>query len=119
MKSGASSTGPPPTRRDIEGETAEVLSTLLTLLPHELLIVSPNLPNGPHTARHPLLAQSLQFQASLVADLVHFRKFEDKETWNRCLAVYLTPWLGADKAQSAAETIRSHYEAIDLVSPRI
>lgn len=117
LKSGASSSAPPPARRDTEGETAESLSTILTLLPHELVIVSPKSPNGPHTPRHPLLSKSLEFEASLVADLVHFRRFSDKETWNRCAGVYLVPWLGNDKERAAtfAEQLREHYHAIDQV----
>lgn len=114
QKSGASSSGPPPTYRDIESENAEVFSTLVNLLPEELLIISPTSPNGPHTPVHPLLAKSLEFQASLVADLVYTRKFDEKKVWNRCIAVYMAPWLGDDGSQFA-EAVCSHFFAIDQV----
>jgi len=68
QKSGASSSGLPPTRRNIESEMADAFSALVTLLPSDLLIISPATPNGPHTPNHPLLVKPLEFQASLVAD---------------------------------------------------
>jgi elongation factor 3 len=118
-KSGASSSAPPPARRDVEGETAEAMAALLTLLPKELVVTSPAKPNGPPAPNHSLLATSLEFQSSLVADLVHSKQFEDKDSWNRCIGVYLDPWLGKEGASALTETVRLHFQAIDRVSTHI
>jgi len=112
-KSGASSSGLPPTRRNIECETADSFAALVTLLPNELLVMSSATPNGPHNASSPLLAKSLEFQASLVADIVHARNFTDKEIWDRCVALYVGPWLGEEDGVKFAGTVRSHFQAID------
>ncbi|KAJ7200715.1 P-loop containing nucleoside triphosphate hydrolase protein [Mycena rebaudengoi] len=119
LKSGASTSGPPITHRDVEGETAEALSTLLTLLPKQVAIVAPTSPNGPHTPKYSLLAQSLTFQSSLVADLVHERKFGDKTVWRRCVGVYLDPWLDTEQGTAFGETVRSHFDAIEKAKHRI
>lgn len=115
LKSGASKDGPPPTKRDTEGETSAALDALLTLLPEELAVVSANAPNGPRAPRHPLLTQVLDFQASLVADLVHDRRFHNKDVWHRCVGTYLTPWLSGDvnAAKAFTESVLSHFLAID------
>jgi elongation factor 3 len=118
LVSGASSTGPPSIRRDVEGQIAEALSTLLTLLPNEMLVISSAHPNGSHTPRQTLLSRSLEFQASLVADLVHARRFTDGRSWNRCVGVYLGLWLEAEEATAFAETVRLHFQAIDQVDHR-
>lgn len=110
QKSGASSSGPPPTRRDIDTETAQAFSALVSLLPKGLNTITSATPNGTHT----LLAKSLEFQASLVADLVYTRKFDDKSIWSRCVGVYAGPWLGEDGSKFA-ETVRTHFLAIDQV----
>lgn len=114
-KSGASSSGHPPTRRNIERETADAFAALVTLLPNKLLVISSATPNGPHTASSPLLAKSLEFQASLVADIVHTRNFTQKEIWDRCVALYAGPWLGEEDGLKFAETVCSHFRAIDQV----
>ena len=77
--------------------------------------MSANAPNGPHTPRHPLLTQVIDFQASLVADLVHSRRFDGKDVWHRCVGTYLVPWLsgGADAAKAFTESVLSHFLAID------
>ncbi|KAJ7772608.1 P-loop containing nucleoside triphosphate hydrolase protein [Mycena maculata] len=113
LKSGASIAGPPTTHRDVEGETAEALLTLLTLLPTAVAIVSPTSPNGPHTPKFSLLAQSLTFQSSLVADLVYAVQFVDKKVWHRCVGVYLEPWLDAEQGTAFGEAVRSHFHAIE------
>ncbi|KAJ7747379.1 P-loop containing nucleoside triphosphate hydrolase protein [Mycena metata] len=113
LKSGASTSGPPTTHRDVDGETAEALSTLLTLLPKEVATVAPTSPNGPHTPKYTLLAQSLTFQSSLVADLVHERQFGDRKVWHRCVGVYLEPWLDAQQGTAFGEAVRSHFHAIE------
>ncbi|EPS97712.1 hypothetical protein FOMPIDRAFT_66732 [Fomitopsis schrenkii] len=115
LKSGASKDAPPPTKRDVEGETSAALNALLTLLPEGLAVASANAPNGPRTPRDSLLTQVLDFQASLVADLVHDRRFDNKSIWHRCVGTYLTPWLsgGADAAKAFTESVLSHFLAID------
>ncbi|KAF7361737.1 hypothetical protein MVEN_00517600 [Mycena venus] len=114
LKSGASTSGPPTTHRDVEGETAEALTALLTLLPEDVAFVSPTRPNGPRTPKYSLLARSLTFQSSLVADLVHDRQFGDKKIWHRCVGVYLEPWVGAEQGSAFGEAVRSHFHAIEL-----
>ncbi|KII92907.1 hypothetical protein PLICRDRAFT_89417 [Plicaturopsis crispa FD-325 SS-3] len=113
LKSGASASGPPPVRRDVDGETKEALTALLTLLPKDLLVVASGKPNGPYSPKHQALGQSLDFQASMVADLVFYRTFDDVKVWNRCVAVYEKPWLGDADATTFAESVRSHFYAID------
>lgn len=51
----------------------------------------------------------------MVADLVHFRRFSSKESWNRSIGSFMLPWLGANAEVSAShsESVRVHYEAID------
>jgi len=114
-KSGASSSGLPPTSRNIESETAKAFTGLVNLLPPKLHVVSPTTPNGIQTPNHPLLARSLEFQASLVADIVYARNFTDKSVWDRCIAVYVDPWLGREDSFKFAEAVRSHFQAIDQV----
>ncbi|TFK54208.1 hypothetical protein OE88DRAFT_1786336 [Heliocybe sulcata] len=114
LKSGASATAAPPTPRDTEAEKAEILSILLTLLPEELVTVSSVNPNGPCTPKFSLLSQLLQFAASLVADLVYQRQFNDNAVWKRCLGVYVEPWLPeGEDASSFADRVRSHFLAMD------
>ncbi|KAL1704978.1 P-loop containing nucleoside triphosphate hydrolase protein [Schizophyllum commune] len=113
IKSGASSSGPPPVRRDLEAETREVFNTLVNLLPAELVITSAQSPNGPHTPRHPLLTRSLEFQAALVADLVYNRIFSESEKWQRCVGVYISAWLDVKGGNQYAESVRQHFHAID------
>ncbi|CAL1707600.1 unnamed protein product [Somion occarium] len=115
LKAGASKDGPPPPHRDLEAETRDVMVALLTLLPTELVVVSASKPNGPHTPKHPLLNRTLEFSSSLIADLVYRRRFSDVELWNRCLGVYVAPWLsgGAEEGAKVAEQVRQHFLAID------
>ncbi|KAF9244944.1 P-loop containing nucleoside triphosphate hydrolase protein [Melanogaster broomeanus] len=112
LKSGASSNETPRTR-DLDAETADTYKTLLSLLPTNLVVVSAAEPNQPSAANHPLLALSLQFGASMVADLVYHRRLEDKPQWNRCIGVYMKPWFGEDGAAKFAERVRSHFHAVD------
>ncbi|GLB37644.1 putative chromo (CHRromatin Organisation MOdifier) domain containing protein [Lyophyllum shimeji] len=105
LKSGASANGPPPSNRDREGEKAAASTTLVSQLPADL--------TSGGAPKHTLLAQSLEFQASLVADLVYARKFTDKAAWDRCVGVYLSIWSDAECAAAFAEAVRSHYHAID------
>ncbi|GBE81096.1 mRNA export factor elf1 [Sparassis crispa] len=115
LKAGASKDGTPPTHRDIEAETASTLTVVLTLLPEELRLESPQNPSGPHIPRHTLLKQVLDFVASLTTDLVYARRFSDSGTWNRCIGVYVGPWL-SDRVTAGpqfAEIVRLHFLAID------
>ncbi|KZS93830.1 hypothetical protein SISNIDRAFT_454274 [Sistotremastrum niveocremeum HHB9708] len=100
-KAGASSDTVPPPRRDISSEASAALTTLKSLLPSAL-------------PQSPLLDQTLAFQSSLVADLIHTREFRKKEIWERCVGVYASPWLGSSKeGLSFGEAVREHYLAID------
>jgi hypothetical protein len=116
LKSGASTSGPPPSQRDVLAETAQALNVLQNLLPRELLIINPAQPNGPHTPRHALLATSLEFQASLVANLVHAKILENQEAWTRCVGVYLGAWIGKEEGMAFAQNTRLHFLAIEKVS---
>jgi len=113
LKSGASASGPPPVHRNIDGETFETLLILKTFLPEELGVASPVNRNGPKQPRYSLLKTSLNFQAALVADLIHARNFNDSKTWNKCVGVYMSVWLDEERGQAVAESIRTHYLAID------
>lgn len=115
VKSGASASGPPPAARDITSETSQTLSSILTVLPRELCHTDRASPNAPIGPRHPLLLASLQFQASLVTDLVSNRKFSRPEVWERCIAPYMDLWLGKGEGAKFAENVRSHFAAIDKV----
>ncbi|KAJ7902017.1 P-loop containing nucleoside triphosphate hydrolase protein [Mycena olivaceomarginata] len=113
LKSGASTSGPPTEHRDVEGQTAEALNALLTLLPEDVAFASPTSPNGPRTPKYSLLARSLAFQSSLVADLVHERQFGDKKVWQRCVGIYLGPWTSPEQGSAFGEAVRSHFHAIE------
>ncbi|RDB25179.1 mRNA export factor elf1 [Hypsizygus marmoreus] len=104
LKSGASVNGAPPTHRDIDGQRAEAFTTLISQLPSELLSAG--------TPKYTLLTRVLEFEASLVADLVYARNF-DKAIWHRCVGVYLNIWSDAESGSAFAEAVRSHYLAID------
>ncbi|KIP10880.1 hypothetical protein PHLGIDRAFT_28211 [Phlebiopsis gigantea 11061_1 CR5-6] len=115
LKAGASKDGPPPPQRNIEEETAAVTASILTLLPSDLVVVSANKPNGPHSPRHSLLATSIDFASTLAADLIYARKFNDAKQWNRCIGVYFVPWMsgGSEDASALAEQVHQHFLAID------
>ncbi|KZT26727.1 hypothetical protein NEOLEDRAFT_1131734 [Neolentinus lepideus HHB14362 ss-1] len=114
QKAGASATAPPPTPRDTEAEKAEALSVLMTLLPENLVTVSSVNPDGPHMPKFSLLSQVLQFSASLVADLVYQRRYNDSAVWKRCIGVYVEPWLPVGEDMSLfADKVRSHFLAMD------
>jgi elongation factor 3 len=122
LKSGASSEGPPVVPRDFERETSEALSTLRTLLPTDVAAVagiSSNVLSGSHTSQGDLFGGSLEFQATLVADLVHARKFHDKATWDRCVGVYMAIWTDMETGTAFSEVVRSHYHAIDQAGHKL
>jgi elongation factor 3 len=115
LKSGASKDGPPPAQRNVEAETTAVSSSILTLLPSGLVIVSASLPNGPHTPRHPLLTASINFASTLAADLIYAHRFSDVKQWYRCVGVYFNPWIqgGQEAGEAFAERVRQHFYTID------
>ena len=96
-------------------ETAEVLSTVFTLLPEELASIPADAPGGPPAPSHPLLRQVLEFSAGIVADLVHVRNFSDAQVWHRSLGTYLEPWFptGIVDAAKFTERVRTHFLAMD------
>ena len=93
-------------------------AALVTLLPQNLVIISANQPNGPHTPRHALLVDTLRFTSALVADLIHKRSFLDSNAWKRCLGTYLSGWFphGSEEGYHLADSIRQHFHAVDKVS---
>ena len=78
-------------------------------------MVVPALSNGPKVPKYPLLKTSLTFMATLVADLVYCNNFDDAKIWNRCVGVYMDPWIGEEQGVAFAESIRNHYHAIERV----
>lgn len=115
LKAGASKDGPPPPQRNIAEETKFVSTTIFTLLPQDLVIVSASLPNGPHTPRHALLATSIDFASTLAADLIHTHRFLDNKQWYRCVGVYFNPWFpgGQEAGEAFGEQVCHHFQAID------
>lgn len=86
----------------------------MSLLPEEYLEIGPAKVAKP---AEPFMAQTMQFEASLVADLVHARNFTNEGAWRRCVGVYSGPWLGgADEGAAFAEKVREHFHAIEKVS---
>lgn len=75
-------------------------------------------PPSSHSAQDPNLAVVLDFTAALVADLTYAKKFADKSTWNRCVGVYIAPWLPdqGDHGTAFAESVYEHFYAIEKVS---
>ncbi|KIY44429.1 hypothetical protein FISHEDRAFT_51569 [Fistulina hepatica ATCC 64428] len=114
LKSGASSTAPPPVSRDRDNEAAVALGEMLKLLPAELSSLSEANPNGIHNPKYPLLLRSLQFQSTLVADLIHDRNFSDEKVWKRCVGNFMTGWMDEQNGYDFGETARKHFLAIDM-----
>ncbi|EIW83146.1 hypothetical protein CONPUDRAFT_81207 [Coniophora puteana RWD-64-598 SS2] len=110
LKAGASSTGSPPAR-DVAADTKEALAVLLGHLPAEATAVLPK-SNSPQP-KHPLISQVLEYEASMVADLVHNRQFRDSAVWQRCVGDYMVPWAGKEAAAAYAEAVRSTCLATD------
>lgn len=108
--------------RNFDRETSEALSTLHTLIPADVATIagiSSAVLNTSRASQRDLLGESLEFQATLVADLVYARKFDDKATWNRCVGVYLTIWTDTETGAAFSETLRSHYHAIDQAGHKV
>lgn len=111
-KAGASTDAPPPKKRDLESETKEAKEAIVALLPDELLEPSGTTPKQP---AEPLLKQTVEFEANLVADLVAQKKFADTKAWNRCVGAYTGPWLESKDGTAFAEELREHFHAIEKV----
>jgi len=86
------------------------------MLPDELSAGTPSAPNGPKHPKYSSLETFLEFQAGLVADLVHSRNFQDTSAWNRCVASYMALWVGESQSVAFAEVVLAHYLAIDQVN---
>ncbi|KAF8577311.1 hypothetical protein K439DRAFT_1639807 [Ramaria rubella] len=115
LKAGASTSGAPPPPRDHTAEVSHAFSSILTILPLELVVPTPN-SNAPSKVTHPLLRQSLEFASALVADLIYDRAFSepDKPKWARSLGFFLTPWLPEHTlaaAETFSERVRAHFHA--------
>ncbi|KAF9482111.1 hypothetical protein BDN70DRAFT_904869 [Pholiota conissans] len=113
LKSGASSSGPPPVHRDVNAEAADVLVVLKTILPQELAAAQPSSPNGPKVPKYPVLETSLEFIAVLTADLIYARKFADESLWTRCVGLYMSVWVDEVKSAAFTQSVLGHYKAID------
>ncbi|KAJ3733555.1 P-loop containing nucleoside triphosphate hydrolase protein [Lentinula guzmanii] len=112
LKSGASSKVQPAESRDLDSQIKDALSALLVLLPEDLR--DPSSPvNGPYIPKYSLLGRSLEFQSSLVADLVNGRQFSDADTWARCIDLFMKGWTDPEQSSRFSETVREHFFAID------
>ncbi|KAG8833664.1 hypothetical protein FRC17_010268 [Serendipita sp. 399] len=113
LKAGASNEAPPPPPRDLATETAECVRQMAPLLPQALFISI-----GPFRPFHPLFSTSLEFSGELVADLVQNRKYDDTESWKRCVGTSLSPWIsiyggsGVKDDTDLAELVRKHFYAL-------
>jgi elongation factor 3 len=96
-------------------ETAQILDILYSLLPSELLTAGDLRPNETRIPKHPLLLNSLRFQATLLVDLVYTRKFSDQEKWNRCSAPYMELWIGKEESLHFAQAVLLHFLAAEKV----
>ncbi|KAJ3933182.1 MAG: P-loop containing nucleoside triphosphate hydrolase protein [Lentinula lateritia] len=112
LKSGASAKVPPSESRDLEQQTKDARSALLLLLPKDIRDSS-SPPNGPYTPKYSLLTRSLDFQASLVADLVNARQFSDIDAWSRCIGLFIKGWTDPEHSTWFSEAVREHFLAID------
>lgn len=107
MASGASVNGPPASHWDLEKETTDTLSTLISRLPESLLFGK--------VPKFGMLIKSLEFQAALVVDLIANRTFDDSSVWDRCVGVYMSIWLDREPGEAFAESVRLHYRELDQV----
>lgn len=51
----------------------------------------------------------------MIVDLVYQKRFHEKSRWNRCVGLYMKPWIGEDEATKFAERVRSHLNAVEQV----
>jgi elongation factor 3 len=115
QKAGASSEDNALPPRDV---IAEIIVARKTLVEHLAEQAGRTGSSGSHSAQDPYLAVVLDFTASLVADLTYFKKFADKNTWYRCVGVYIAPWLTnqGDHGTDFAESVCKHFYTIEKVS---
>lgn len=110
IKSGASTTAPPPIPRDYAAEANVVRTVIRNLFPSEALPATADSPSGPFVL-------TVDFVSSLLGDLIHDGKLNDSKAWNKCAGTYLDPWLRGttETGASLAEKLRLHFLEIDLV----
>lgn len=115
QKAGASSEDNALPPRDVTAEVIVARKALVELLADQAGRVGSS---NAQSAQDPYLAIVLDFSASLVADLTYAKKFADKNTWNRCVGVYIAPWLldQVDHGAAFAESVCKHFYAIEMVS---
>lgn len=115
QKAGASSEDNALPPRDVTAEVIVARKALAELLADQAGRASSS---SSHSAQDPYLAVVLDFTASLVADLTYAKKFAEKNTWNRCVGVYVAPWLldQVDHGTAFAESVCKHFYAIEMVS---
>jgi len=114
QKAGASSEDNALPPRDVTAEVIVARKALAELLAEQAgRTTSPN----SRSAQDPNLAVVLDFTASLVADLTYAKKFADKNIWDRCVGVYVAPWLPdqGDHGAAFAESVCKHFYAIEKV----
>jgi elongation factor 3 len=114
QKAGASSEDNALPPRDVTAEIIVARKALAELLAEQAGRMSSR---SSHSAQDPNLAVVLDFTAALVADLTYAKKFADKSTWNRCVGVYIAPWLTdqGDHGTAFAESVCKHFYAIEKV----
>ncbi|KAG8901443.1 hypothetical protein FRB99_005300 [Tulasnella sp. 403] len=117
IKAGASTDGgAPPPSRDLPAEAEAARLVILSLLPPNLVIPSPNDADAPGTPFHPYFDAVVNFISGLVAELVHRNAFtaSDQPKWIRCLGAFVEGWGEEVKSQSFAEEARMRFLAIEL-----
>ncbi|KAH7107535.1 P-loop containing nucleoside triphosphate hydrolase protein [Auriculariales sp. MPI-PUGE-AT-0066] len=94
--------------------TSEIL---LSLLPPDLTVASPNTPGTAPEPFHPLLKETLQFVSSLTAVLVQRRQFQNEGKWLRCVGAFIGLWIkpgaGSQEGREFAEKARTHFWSLD------
>jgi elongation factor 3 len=115
QKAGASSEDNALPLRDVTAEVAVARKALASLLAEQAGQAGSS---SSHSAQDPNLAVVLDFTASIVADLTYAKKFADKNTWHRCVGVYIAPWLlnQGDHGAAFAESVCKHFYTIEKVS---
>lgn len=114
QKAGASSEDNVLPPRDVTAEDVVARKALAELLAEQTGRTSSS---STHPAQDPNLAVVLDFTAALVADLTYAKKFADKTIWDRCVGVYIAPWLPdqGDHGTAFADSVCKHFYAIEKV----
>ncbi|KAI0280990.1 P-loop containing nucleoside triphosphate hydrolase protein [Russula aff. rugulosa BPL654] len=112
QKAGASSEDNVLPPRDVTAEDVVARKALAELLAEQTGRTSSP---STHPAQDPNLAVVLDFTAALVADLTYAKKFADKSIWDRCVGVYIAPWLPdqGDHGTAFADSVCKHFYAIE------